>query len=1081
MPNLLEHNDMRRLRVVVAGCGLFVSLAVVPPSPAAPAPPSEKDRTVTLVTGDQVVERRVPGGPAVYLPRAGNGRGEVQFLQYGISGHHYVIPADAARLVAAGKLDEQLFDVPRLLAEGDGAELRLVVQHDEQAASLGTARRLESLPGSAVRVPAARAASTWSALTGPGVSRVWLDHKVQVSLRDSMPQIGMPAAWSAGYTGKGVKVAVLDTGVDADHPDITGAVVAQRDFTGSPSGTADRYGHGTHVSSIIRGTGAASGGHFRGGAPATSLLSGKVLDDWGSGYVSWVVAGMEWAAGNGAQVVNLSLGTSVPSAGDDVMSVAVDRLTKQTGALFVVAAGNNPSVMGSPAAAREALTVGAVTKQDVVAGFSSRGPRAFDSLLKPEIAAPGVDITAARANGTEMGTPVDDRHTTASGTSMAAPHVAAAAAVLAESRPGWKAPELKAALMSTSKALPGETVYAQGAGRVDVARILRQTVHASPGGVSFGQVYDDELSQVVTVHNTATAAVALRLAVDVRDSNGKPAPAGMFGTGADTVVVPAAGTAEVTVRAGARTSAPPGNYSGWLVGSSADDHTVVRVPIALTKEAVPHHDIDLVTLDSAGKAATGYPICVGLETGERCRFVQREDGRVSARVPAGRHLVATNVFEQGQKPDTWQVSAIVRPVSIRQDSTFVLDARTARRSEVTVDRPGSTDLGAMLTVACDTPAGKAMFSAAAARLSDLRVAPAKDESGSSCRSTFGTVLVSEKDSYHLVFPSVGDIPTPMWTVRDDQLAVVEARSAAQGSVRQHAVKTVSPISDGWFVVPWNSLKVPLPGVRTEYRSPGPWIWYTYFNTYTDDGETFLSQQIANTTYPAAGRVAERWNAAVFGPSLAPVDSTAYRFGNTVLFQIPLYGDQSPDHSGYLPGMTGTVSLFRDHDLIGPGSLPFGNVSAWAQVPAEPGRYRLVVDAEQSAPGTPLSRRISAEWTFHSGYADDTTQISLPLQVVRFAPPVDERNTAPAGQELRVPVTVQRVAGAPPSTIMGISVFASYDDGGTWYPVQLIPTATGWDAVLHHPPGARTVSLRTTATDAGDNSVQQTIMRAYELR
>lgn len=1043
-------------------------------APAGSPPSSEQDRSVTLVTGDQVLERKVPGGSSVYVPQPGNGRDGIRFVQYGISGHHYVVPSDAAPLVATGKLDEQLFDVPQLLAQGE--ELRLVVQHGDQTA-LPNAQRLASLSATAVQVPKERTADLWPKLTGADVTKVWLDRKVQVALHESMPQIGMPAAWSAGYTGQGVPVAVLDTGVDVNHPDLTGAVVAERDFTGSTSGTADRYGHGTHVSSIIRGTGTASDGRFRGGAPSTSLLSGKVLDDWGSGFVSWVVAGMEWAAENGARVVNLSLGTSVPSAGDDLMSVAVDRLTKQTGALFVVAAGNNPSVLGSPAAAREALTVGAVTKQDVVAGFSARGPRSFDSLLKPEITAPGVGIAAARAKDTEMGTPVDDHYTTASGTSMAAPHVAAAAAVLAGSRPGWRAPELKAALMSTAKALPGETVYAQGAGRVDVARLVRQHVYARPGAVSFGPVHEKDQQQVVTVHNTGTAPVTLKLALDVRDPSGNPAPAGMFGTDADQVTVPAAGSAQVTVRARTHASARPGNYGGWLVGSSVDD--VVRVPVALTKEAVPHHVIDLVTLDSAGKRVAGYPICVSLDTGERCQFVQREDGRLSARVPAGRHLVATNVFEPGSRPDTWQVSTVVRFVSVGRDSTFALDARTARPSQVTVDRPGSTDLGGTITLACDTPAGKAMFSASAPRLADLRIAPAKDEVGAKCRGTFGTVLVSEKDTYHLVFPSVGDVPAPEWAVHDDQLAAVETRNAIQGTGEQHAVKTVSPISDGWFVVPWTSLTVPLPSTRTEYRSPGPWTWYTYFNTYASDGEMFLSQQLANTTYPTAGPRTERWNAAVFGPSLAPVDSTAYRYGDTVLFQIPLYGDQSPDHSGYLPGMTGTVSLFRDHELIGPGSIPFGNVSAWAQVPSEPGRYRLVVDAEQSS--QPLSSRINAEWTFHSGRVDDSTQISLPLQVIRFAPPVDDRNTAPAGQEFRVPVTVQRVAGAPPSVVMGISVFASYDEGTTWYPVQLVPSTTGWDAVLHHPAGARTVSLRATATDAEDNSVQQTILRAYDLR
>ncbi|HEX8866546.1 MAG TPA: hypothetical protein VF821_12905, partial [Lentzea sp.] len=216
---------MQRLMVT---CGLVSSLAVAPPSSADPPSPSTQDRTVTLVTGDQVVERRIPGGRTALVPQPGRGRGQIRFLQHEVAGHHYVVPADAAGLVASGKLDEQLFDVPQLLAQGNDAGLRLVVRHDQGIAALGTGQRLASLPGSAVRVPKAQAASTWARLRDPGVTKVWLDRKVQASLQESMPQIGMPAAWSAGYTGKGVKVAVLDTGVDAGHPDLAGAVVAER-------------------------------------------------------------------------------------------------------------------------------------------------------------------------------------------------------------------------------------------------------------------------------------------------------------------------------------------------------------------------------------------------------------------------------------------------------------------------------------------------------------------------------------------------------------------------------------------------------------------------------------------------------------------------------------------------------------------------------------------------------------------------------------------------------------------------------------------------------------------------------------
>lgn len=106
---------MRRLRRLAAVCGLLASLTAASPPP--PVATSEKDRTVTLVTGDRVVERRVPGGRGTHLPQAGNGRGHIRFVQYEVPGHHYVIPSDAARLIASGKLDEQLFDVPQLLTQ----------------------------------------------------------------------------------------------------------------------------------------------------------------------------------------------------------------------------------------------------------------------------------------------------------------------------------------------------------------------------------------------------------------------------------------------------------------------------------------------------------------------------------------------------------------------------------------------------------------------------------------------------------------------------------------------------------------------------------------------------------------------------------------------------------------------------------------------------------------------------------------------------------------------------------------------------------------------------------------------------
>src|SRR5205085_10055911 len=123
---------------------------------------------------------------------------------------------------------------------------------------------------------------------------------------------------------------------------------------------------------------------------------------------------------------------------------------------------------------------------DGLSTFSSRGPRAGDHAVKPDIAAPGEQIIAARAAGTSMGTPVDASYTAASGTSMATPHVSGAVAILAQAHPDWTATQLKAGLMSAATPIAGATVYGQGAGRVDVTRAVTQAVRAEPASLSFG-------------------------------------------------------------------------------------------------------------------------------------------------------------------------------------------------------------------------------------------------------------------------------------------------------------------------------------------------------------------------------------------------------------------------------------------------------------------------------------------------------------------------------------------------------------------------------------------------------------------
>ena len=300
-----------------------------------------------------------------------------------------------------------------------------------------------------------------------GVENVWYDEPVHTMMDFSVPHMGADKVWQQlGNRGEGVTVCIIDTGIDTDHPDFAGRIGLTKDFSGKGS-VEDGNGHGTHVASTVAGTGAASNGKYVGVAPAASIMVAKVLSDSGGGRMSDVMAGVEWAVQNGAQVLNLSLGSDGNSDGKDALSTMCNAAV-DAGKVVVVAAGNAGSAantVGSPGAADKVITVGASTDSDGIATFSSRGPTA-DGRVKPDIVAPGTNIVAARATGTSMGRPVDDNYTSAQGTSMATPHVAGLCALILKANPRLSPAEVKRALRETAINLNLDP-NSQGQGLVD--------------------------------------------------------------------------------------------------------------------------------------------------------------------------------------------------------------------------------------------------------------------------------------------------------------------------------------------------------------------------------------------------------------------------------------------------------------------------------------------------------------------------------------------------------------------------------------------------------------------------------------
>jgi serine protease AprX len=303
------------------------------------------------------------------------------------------------------------------------------------------------------------------------VKYVEKDQECQILLDKAVPQIGADKVWAAGYTGKGVKVCVIDTGIDSSHPDLNGnKVVAWVDYVNGRTTPYDDHGHGTHVSSTIAGTGNASSGQYKGVAPEASLMGAKVLSSQGSGSNTNILKAIDWAVQNGAQVISMSLGSSSHSqAMDDAIKSATSH-----GVTVVVAAGNsgpNAKTVACPGDSPDAITVGASDRSDVIASFSSRGPT-YDGRVKPDVTNMGVGLWAAKATGTGAGKGTT-YYLPMSGTSMATPMTSGVVALLLQANKTLTPAQVKTVLTKTAKPLGGSVPNNDyGYGRVDAKAAL---------------------------------------------------------------------------------------------------------------------------------------------------------------------------------------------------------------------------------------------------------------------------------------------------------------------------------------------------------------------------------------------------------------------------------------------------------------------------------------------------------------------------------------------------------------------------------------------------------------------------------
>ena len=454
------------------------------------------------------------------------------------------------------------------------------------------------LNGVAVVVPE-RAVKRLEAMRG--VREVYPSVRFGPTLERSVPAIKAPGVWGPGLetSGQGIKIGILDDGLDQTHPFFnqagypmppgypkgqpaftTAKVIVARSFP--PPSPKARYAelpfnpeqseHGTHVAGIAAGnagTKASIGGGvvtLSGVAPRAYLGNYRVLtiptiSDVGlDGNSPEIAAGIEAAVTDGMDVINLSLGEPEIAPGRDLVVRAIEGAAA-AGVVPTIAAGNDFALFGqgsiaSPGSSPSAITAAATTVAGRISGFSAAGPTPISLQLKPDVSAPGVSILSSipARRGTWAGF---------SGTSMAAPHVAGAAALLTQRHPTWTVAQVKSALALTAHAASdsrGEAATTrQGAGFIDVTEADQPLLFAQPVSVSFG---------FLRAGRTATRRIALTDAgggagpwtVSIaRQGNG----GGVSVSAGSSISIP--GT--LTLQAAARSSAGEGDTTGFVVFS----------------------------------------------------------------------------------------------------------------------------------------------------------------------------------------------------------------------------------------------------------------------------------------------------------------------------------------------------------------------------------------------------------------------------------------------------------------------------------------------------------------------------------
>jgi serine protease AprX len=441
-----------------------------------------------------------------------------------------LIPREATHAVASADVSSKLDSVLRGRARLLTGHSRVIVRAAPGASSRGMAPLLRGMGGALGRqLSSARShvalvpnVALRVLAASPFVAHVSLDRAVVgVTDRTGVTVGAASVRQELGYDGAGVGLAVIDSGITSWHDDLSDSGAGQRvvdfvDFSDAGAAPHDDYGHGTHVAGIIAGNGVDSDGARTGLAPQAHLVVLKVLDGNGRGYISDVIAALDYAVAQrqalNIRVINLSVAAGVYESYDtDPLTLAAERAVR-SGIVVVAAAGNNGrSANGrtqyggitSPGNAPWVLTVGASSHMgtgdrgdDTIAAFTSRGPTAVDHRAKPDIVAPGIGIeslsdpnsalyvsaSTALLPGTRPTSYLP--YLSLSGTSMSAPVVSGTVALMLQANPALTPNQVKAILQYTAEVYPSYDPLTEGDRVGALSRVLAWCV---PGLFALGR------------------------------------------------------------------------------------------------------------------------------------------------------------------------------------------------------------------------------------------------------------------------------------------------------------------------------------------------------------------------------------------------------------------------------------------------------------------------------------------------------------------------------------------------------------------------------------------------------------------